>query len=227
MVEPRWLADLARFRSECYGILGFWFSAPPDRVLGPILDAIGHLSPPGAQVRSLPFHATWETFLQQVAQVRTNDASCFSGAYGVLFDPYTGRVPLAESRYVQPDAVVQCEVVAAIEHAYSQNGIRATTPHPPDHLSCELSFASLLCALEADAWDEGDITLVCASLAQQRSFLADHLCRWVPLLNARLARHETGGIYVPAARAAWAVASHDRDMAEFLLAALREGVRAG
>jgi DMSO reductase family type II enzyme chaperone len=59
----------------------------------------------------------------------------------------------------------------------------------PDHITTELEFLHYLTFREAEAHQRGSDPL--SLLRAERDFLARHLCRWVPKMQARLRKQET------------------------------------
>jgi len=59
----------------------------------------------------------------------------------------------------------------------------------PDHITTELEFLHYLTFREAEAHQRGIDPL--SLLRAERDFLARHLCRWVPKMQARLRKQET------------------------------------
>lgn len=56
----------------------------------------------------------------------------------------------------------------------------------PDHVAVELAFMALLAEEEAKAWEAQDTAAASAWLARERTFLDDHLSRWLPAFCERL-----------------------------------------
>ena len=59
----------------------------------------------------------------------------------------------------------------------------------PDHITTELEFLHYLTFREAQARQQG--TDPTPLLRAERDFLARHLCKWVPRMQARLAKQTT------------------------------------
>ena len=59
----------------------------------------------------------------------------------------------------------------------------------PDHITTELEFLHYLTFREAQIRQQGQDPS--SLLRAERDFLARHLCRWVPRLQARLAKQDT------------------------------------
>jgi DMSO reductase family type II enzyme chaperone len=59
----------------------------------------------------------------------------------------------------------------------------------PDHITTQLEFLHYLTFRQVEAYQEGlDISSL---LRAERDFLARHLCKWMPHLQARLAKQTT------------------------------------
>ncbi len=160
----------------------------------------------------LPFYGAWRDFLMSL---RRADASVLAEAHQRLFSP-GGPVPLSESSYVEPDPLVQAEVVADVQRAYLRAGLRPSPPHEADHISVELEFMSYLAGLEATAWGIKDLREVRRQLKRQRRFLERHLCRWLPGLVRRLEVASAPEVLVRGGHAAWGLACHDYDLTYLL-----------
>ena len=79
----------------------------------------------------------------------------------------------------------------------------------PDHITTELEFLHYLTFREAEArQNDADASPL---LRAQRDFLARHLCRWVPRLEARLAKQKTLPFFPAVVR--FACAFFERDQA--------------
>ncbi|GAB4334357.1 MAG: hypothetical protein Kow0010_21300 [Dehalococcoidia bacterium] len=204
------LSQLARLRQGIYALLAVAFQAPGSEWLGRAQEMALGLGAGAGILRGLAFVPSWEAF--RLRLLATSEAE--------LQKPDDSA--LRETQYVYPDATIQCDVVADLEASYHQAALRHTGPTPPDHLGAELSFLSVLCAQEAEGWEAGRRDRVMALLRRQAAFLDDHLCRWLPLVAARLSEDRPPDLHSLAAMAAWGLANHDRDMASLILAELAE-----
>lgn len=211
-------AELAGLRQGMYAALGSLFRLPVEDGLRQAAMAAPDLNAVGDNLRGLAFEPAWCAFRQQLLAIARAEATARDASWCASLDD--GE--LRESRYASPDAEDQIEVVADVEASYRRAGLRHAGPRAADHLGTELSFLSAVCGREAEAWEAGRRDLVVASLRAQVRFLGNHLCRWLPLVAARLVRDEWPDLYVRAARAAHALAIHDRDMAPLLMAELGE-----
>ncbi|MFQ5667360.1 MAG: molecular chaperone TorD family protein [Candidatus Binatia bacterium] len=78
----------------------------------------------------------------------------------------------------------------------------------PDHITTELEFLHYLTFREAEARQHGLDPM--PLLRAERDFLTRHLCKWVPHLQARLARHATSSFFPALVRFATAFFEADR-----------------
>lgn len=71
----------------------------------------------------------------------------------------------------------------------------------PDHICAELEFMCLLVYKELSGIRSGDPGQVQQMLAHQRSFLSEHLTRWIPLFTDRVMEQADSPFYTDLARA--------------------------
>lgn len=99
-----------------------------------------------------------------------------------LFEVGVGRppCPLYEGSHRNGRMKIMEEAVRFYEHF----GLRPDPRDQPDHLCAELEFMHYLAFKEAAAASAGGPQV--AFVLGQRDFLDRHLCRWLPLLRARV-----------------------------------------
>jgi len=112
------------------------------------------------------------------------DASTLAGRAIHWFEH--GRVAPYEYSNVGSSAGGHTSGLADVAGFYRAFGVRPVSDRP-DHLVAELDFMALVLLMEADAVDAGrdDDAQACARSA--RTFLRDHLGRWVDTWAARIA----------------------------------------
>ena len=81
----------------------------------------------------------------------------------------------------------------------------------PDHITTELEFLHYLTFREAEARQHGVDSL--SLLRAERDFLARHLCRWVPQLQARLTKQTTPPFFAALVQFAATFFAQDRQYA--------------
>jgi putative dimethyl sulfoxide reductase chaperone len=94
------------------------------------------------------------------------------------------------------------DLTLAVMHRYQAAGFADIEPEagPQDHLGAELRFLSLLCFREAEAWMAGEDEAARQRIAQQRTFLDEHLLAWLPDYAGRIARESREPFYAAVAK---------------------------
>jgi len=112
-----------------------------------------------------------------------------------------GRIAPYECSNTPPSAGGHTAVLADVAGFFGAFGF-AVHLDRPDHLVAELEFAALVALAEAQARRDGDDehAEVCAAAA--RTFLRDHLGRWLDAFAARVGGEETLAPWAPFAAAA-------------------------
>lgn len=93
-----------------------------------------------------------------------------------------------EGAMVEPQMVGVLQ--AGLQQEYAGAGLAALPDETPDHVSVELEFMSFLCGLEGEAMRRERDEIRGQVVARQHSFLAEHLCRWLPGLTERVEKAE-------------------------------------
>jgi len=173
-------------RSRLYQLLAMAFAFPDEELFAAI--HAGELAAAVAATgNSLPY-----------ALRRSGDAALaaagdsyldFESEYIRLFDvgaagppcPLYGGVHVGDRMKVMEDAT----------RFYNYFGLRLAGElrELPDHITTELEFLHYLTFREAQVRQQGQDPS--SLLRAERDFLARHLCRWVPRLQARLAKQDT------------------------------------
>ena len=63
---------------------------------------------------------------------------------------------------------------------YRKAGLEVDIKEPPDHIAIELEYLSYLCALEAEALQDGDLKKAAELQAEQKLFLGAYVLPWMP-----------------------------------------------
>ncbi len=95
-----------------------------------------------------------------------------------------GILPIpCESVYTSRGHLVQQDAWEAVRKIYAQHGLGNTeTDLYEDHLALELEFMAHLCVLAKSAARADNMTELTAVLADQKSFLEEHLLNWTERL---------------------------------------------
>jgi putative dimethyl sulfoxide reductase chaperone len=96
--------------------------------------------------------------------------------------PGYGPPPPYESVYLGLDGQPQMQATAAVAKSYAEAGVALPEglKEQPDYIGLELDFMRHLTEKEARAWAEGNRDEAVRIVEKERSFLEEHLARWVP-----------------------------------------------
>jgi DMSO reductase family type II enzyme chaperone len=116
-----------------------------------------------------------------------------------------------ETEYGLPHEYRQSQELADIAGFYRAFGfeIGGAVAERPDHLGAELEFMYALALKEAQAATTHQQASVEVCVEAQRSFLRDHLARWVGLFAERVAQHVDDGVYRALAKFTADFVAHD------------------
>lgn len=120
-------------------------------------------------------------------------ARCFIGdgmdAYAAAY-PYES-VYTSEKRLMMQDA--RDEVLAIYRSAGLDK--QASWRDGEDHIALELEFMGAMASRTAEALRGGDEDGACELLGLQRTFLADHVASWVPMMTCDLRKYAKTDLY--------------------------------
>jgi TorA maturation chaperone TorD len=96
--------------------------------------------------------------------------------------PGYGPPPPYEAVYLGSDGQPRMQATAAVARAYAEAGVGLPEGlrDQPDYIGLELDFMRHLTEKEARAWAEGNRDEAVRIVEKERSFLEEHLGRWVP-----------------------------------------------
>ena len=123
--------------------------------------------------------------------------------YDILFGhAVRGACPAYEMEYGRNEIIRQASDLADLAGFYRAFGmeIAGEANGRPDHITVECEFMSALCAKEAYAYarrDEGNAEIC---LDAERTFLRDHLARWLPAFARHVEEADGDGLYAALAR---------------------------
>lgn len=101
------------------------------------------------------------------------------------------------------------ETTLDVRHRLATEGLAPGGQTLPDHVGIELAFMAHLAAREALAWADGDDHTARGYLAQQESFLRDHLVAWLPQFCSRVLAGRPHAYYADLTRRAEAFVLDD------------------
>jgi len=106
--------------------------------------------------------------------------------FAALFLGLSAR-PVApyESVYTSDEKLLMQEAYSAVLEAYQAEGLHPSELKsvgflPQDHISYEFEFMAALCQESATLFESGNTKQGIRSLKKQRSFLEEHILKWVP-----------------------------------------------
>lgn len=113
-----------------------------------------------------------------------------------------GDCPAYEMEYGRNEIIRQASDLADLAGFYRAFGmeIAADATGRPDHITAECEFMSALCLKEAYAQAQGDDDNATVCVDAQRTFLRDHLARWLPAFAHRIRSADPKGFYGSLAR---------------------------
>ncbi len=115
-------------------------------------------------------------------------AQLFVGPFELAAPPY-------ESVYIDDETRVMTSSSESVQATYRQAGVDIALEEPPDHVSPELEFLSLLVHTELEALAAGEIEAAEIYLEAQYDFLVNHLGRWVSELADNMREHAETEFY--------------------------------
>ena len=133
---------------------------------------------------------------------RTGDSvallTSLCAAYVRLFGhAVCSKCPPYELEYGRTEIIQQAAELADIAGFYSAFGLEMNEAsfERVDHVATECEFISVLCAKEARAIATDDGSLLESCFDAERSFLRDHLARWLPAFTHRVREADGDGFY--------------------------------
>lgn len=185
---------VAQVRGEVYKLLALCFYEPTrelanDIVHGSLASALRNL------LQSLEAGG-WEEGIAAIAGCRDQPEGLDEERlYSSLKEEYTRlfigpghvSVPPYESVHRQDVSELERGLVMGrstvdARRQYAEAGLQLSTDFTdlPDHIAVEMEFMCFLCAKEAEAWQAGDGEAAVRYQTTQRTFLGEHLAKWVP-----------------------------------------------
>lgn len=205
------MLDTTRLRQGLYRLAGAGFLPPERARIEQIGPSVVLLCQYGLQ--SFVFATPWQDLALASEEVRIE---ALAGSYNATFEAGSAGCPPVESAFTaDPAPGSSAALHAELKRTYLRAGLRPETLFAGlvDHLAVELEVMAALCAQELEAYQRQDASRADRVLAQQRSFLGDHLAGWFPAFNTRLQATATAhSFYQALGRAVHAFILHDREL---------------
>lgn len=221
---PTTEADLALFRQGVYRILAGSFLPPTAERLTNVREGSRLLDVLGTT--AFAFHPPWVAWRRELEALDPADEP-LAAEYVRLFSAGVGGAacPPVESFYLADARTGEVgTLLADLRRTYDRFRLAPSgaVPDTIDHVSIELEVMASLCAREAAARDQGDRRHTAIFVEEERSFLHDHLGRWMSLLADRLRRSDPHPLYGALGELVAAYVHHDAELVGHLGAALTE-----
>lgn len=204
-------ASTAQARSAAYRLIGLGFTYPDNEWAEMILasshwaswpDLLGQVDG-GAAGQVLDVRSKAESVLIGWARGEITGLNELQETFVELFGhTVCGNCPPYEFEYGWSEIIQRASELADVAGFYSAFGLElgAQSAERPDHVSAECEFMCVLCAKEAHAAAEEHERDRDTARQAQRSFLRDHLARWLPAFAQRVERMDSDGLYGAVAR---------------------------
>jgi TorA maturation chaperone TorD len=122
----------------------------------------------------------------------------YQAEYNRFFVKSIDRVSPCESSYRWREAgqlaEARYDLIMTLQHTYGQFGVNCA-PGMEDHAAVELEFLALLCNRESMFWEQEAAKTARGLRSQQRTFVDDHLSRWLPEFCHRLKNRAGSAFY--------------------------------
>jgi len=139
-------------------------------------------------------------------ELKADYAKLFLGPFTLLAPPY-GSVYLDGERKIMGESTVE------VRNLYRRAGVDVSNDFhdAPDHIAAELEFTYFLIFKEVEALSESEVGRAIDFINQQKAFMRDHLCAWVPKFTQRLEEVAETKFYKNLARATRAFLEENLD----------------
>ncbi len=219
------LLRLAEVRQGTYQLLASMLLYPEETVIKNASEAAHQLRRRRRTMGSYAFYTPWESFLRGAETLTPDDVGYLARTYLSFFGGGDLLpVPLHETEYLAPDAVVTAKVLADLESEYSSVGLSASLSEASDHAAVELEYISFLCGQEIEALQNAELPRIVECMEREKHFLERHPCQWLPILARTVNQRGEKALYGLTADAARAMTTHDVDFLETVARHLRLGV---
>lgn len=188
--------DLAYCRAAFYSVLAIGFQAPTDDGLARLLSPESRSSLSHAAAALYP--SGEPDLVSAIEALAHADSDAIPARHRELFGHTArGQVPPYETEYGHEALFQQPQELGDIMGFYHAFGLtlKDGQRERPDHISCQLEFLMFLALKEAYALEQDHREMLAEVRKAEKSFLADHLGRFVPTFATRLVRQDPSGFY--------------------------------
>ena len=184
-------------RENTYRFLASLYLKPPsDAVIamikdGSILSAI--TSEEGGA--DSPFYSELAEFVKNAAETPELKDE-LEAEHTALFALPSGVLP-HEAAYLDREQKLGGRVTISVRQFYERAGMEILDSciEMPDHIGMELEFMGFLCKLEKEFWEKAAISSLQKCIEFQKTFLSEHLSKWVYQCCEKVIEKATCGFY--------------------------------
>lgn len=195
-------SELAHARAAAYGLIAHGFQYPDAETLSTLADLRRWEGWPDVLET---VDGQTKTVLQFLQNAVSAFADCSYGAHRELQQRYDdlfghavrGKCPAYEMEYGRNEIIQQASDLADVAGFYQAFGLEIAhgASGRPDHIAAECEFMATLCAKEAYAYSQRDGTNADICLDAERTFLRDHLGRWLPAFARHVQEADGDGLF--------------------------------
>lgn len=207
-------ADLALCRATIYAALALGFRPPTQETVDRLVRSEGAaaLADAARMLEGIDGTAAGLS-VRAVALTRPDaDLAMLTTDHGRLFGhTASGAAPAYETEYGSEALFQQPQEMGDLAGFMRAFGltVRPEVHERVDHVSCECEFMSFLAFKEAYAIGKGDQEMLAATSHATMLFLRDHLARFAPAFERRLAKADSNGFYSALGRLLIAMVNFD------------------
>ena len=206
-LQPVKECELAQARAAAYGLIAHGFQYPDKEMLSTLADPMrwkgwpNVLQQTDSQTKE-PLESV-RNIVKALADGSDEPHRELQERYDVLFGhAVRGACPAYEMEYGRNEIIRQASDLADLAGFYRAFGleIAGAADDRPDHIAAECEFMSALCRKEAHARTQDDNENAEICLDAERTFLRDHLARWLPAFARHVEEADAGGLFGAFAR---------------------------
>ncbi len=193
MKERELVMSAAENRSKLYWFMGTLFLTKPDEdFIVRLSDELSSVADDILKIEIEALRRSLETrhVSELVEQLEHEFTRLFCGVHKNYGPP-----PPYESVYRESN--IMGDSTRAVIELYSEAGFGEIdkSAGPQDHLGVELKFIALLCQRESQQRDAGEAAEALNTLKMEKTFLDDHLLRWMPDFQGAVAQYAPHPFY--------------------------------
>lgn len=185
-------------RENTYRFLASLYLKPPsDSIIAMIKDGsiLSAITANEESNTGSPFYSELADFVKNTAEM-PNLKDELEAEHTALFALPSGILP-QEAAYLEREKRLGGRVTISVRQFYEQAGMEILNSciEMPDHIGMELEFMGFLCKLEKEFWEKAAISSLQKCIEFQKTFLNEHLSKWVYQCCENAVKKSTYGLY--------------------------------